>query len=119
MRAVQINEDEPQILSDRESDDATFEAYANGLEEDEEALKQDELFLKGVENLKIGKWVLVSFKGKKSILFYAGQIITLDEESQPTIKFLKKTKRHAHSSVFHRPEQEDNHLVAASDIERV
>ncbi|CAH1954590.1 unnamed protein product [Acanthoscelides obtectus] len=118
-KANSSDEDEPQILSESESDDATFEAYAKRLEEDEEALKQDELFLEGVENLKIGNWVMVSFKAKKSILFYAGQITTLDEESQPTIKFLKKSNRNANSSVFHWPEQEDHHLVAASDIERV
>lgn len=61
---------------------------------------------------QIDKWVLVQFKGKKSIKQYVGKVVS-NTNGVPTVKFLGRIKK---SSTFVWPVEEDVTEVEKEDI---
>ncbi|CAF4946222.1 unnamed protein product [Pieris macdunnoughi] len=60
----------------------------------------------GRRNLEVHDWILVRFITKKSVKYYVGNIISVNENNIPNVNFLRKIKNSRFMS-FHYPDVED------------
>ncbi|CAG5001421.1 unnamed protein product [Parnassius apollo] len=66
------------------------------------------------KNLEVSDWILVRFTTKKSVKYFVGTIISINDNNIPNVKFLRKIKNSKFVS-FHYPDVEDISEVKNDD----
>lgn len=81
--------------------------------EEEYQLIQPKIYESGRSNILVSDYVLVKFVGKKSFIYYVGQIEVKNTESEFSVKYLRKK---TDCSKFYFPEQVDSSIIDISDV---
>lgn len=92
-----------------DSSDTEYENI-NSLEELVEAEKEMEVEEYESDSIKVGAWVIATYKTKKSVKHFVGKVLEEDDTSA-RVKFLRKKK-----DFFIWPEAEDLDTISKDDI---
>lgn len=101
-----------QYLAEMEDFD-NFSLYAGNENETEDCFSKHDANIVdefeqdvGRRNPEVHDWILVRFTTKKSVKYFVGNIISVNENNTPNVKFLRKIKNSRFMS-FHYPDVED------------
>lgn len=105
--------------TESETDDFNYslqsseDSISDNPHEEEYQLIPPKIYESGRSNISVSDYVLVKFAGKKSFIYYVGQIEVKNTESEFSVKYLRKK---TDCSKFYFPEQVDSSIIDISDV---